>query len=126
MGCNCKNKKLSEVIKSVDENIKYDNNKNNSTALKIINYTFKTLLFLIVSALSLPIVVIFTFYILFKTLVLGDSINMNSAITSIGKALKLNKDNDSNEEDEDLIDEDNEDDYEIYDVDDITVEKKNN
>jgi hypothetical protein len=125
MGCNCKNEKLSEVIKSVDENIKYDNN-NNSTALKIINYTFKTFLFLIVSVLSLPIVVIFTFYVLFKTLVLGDSINMTGAITSIGKALKLNKGNDNNEEDEDLIDEDSEDEYEVYDVDDITVEKKNN
>ena len=103
-----------------------NNNNNNSTALKIINYTFKTFLFLIVSVLSLPIVVIFTFYVLFKTLVLGDSINMTGAITSIGKALKLNKGNDNNEEDEDLIDEDSEDEYEVYDVDDITVEKKNN
>lgn len=122
MGCNCKNKKISENNLDIND-VSFSQIKNKSITITAINYVLRFLMFVITSVISIPVVIVFTIYMLFKTILIGKSIDISGTMKSIGTMLKQKENNDENE---DEIDEDDEDDYEIYDVDDITVEKKNN
>ena len=110
-GCNCKN-----------NNQFYGNssNENDTIFKKIINYTLRSAIFLF-SLILLPIILIASVWVLFKTFVLNKEFNFFDFIKLINKKFKINNDDDDDDDDDDSdYDDDDDDEYELMDVEYIT------
>lgn len=107
MGCNCK-KDSNQYSVGSDVNV----------TKRILNYSFRIIMFSL-SLLTLPIIVIFSTWILFRTLVLNKDVNITEMLKGVIKAFKTK--NDDDDDDEDIYDD--EDEYELMDVENITYEK---
>lgn len=107
-GCNCKT-----------EDSVY-NGENLSLGKNILKYTFKVSVFSL-SLLTLPIIVIASIWILFRTLVLNKDVNITGMLKFMVKAFK--NANNSNDDDDDDDYYDDEDEYELMDVENITYQK---
>lgn len=119
MGCNCKNKNGVEDIDSNGSVNGIPNATNETNFSKIVKYTVKSLVFLLVLALF-PIISVFIIWFIFKTIVLNKQIDMKPMISFVGRKLK---DNVNEEEDyEDLTDA-NPDDYEVLEVEELNRSK---
>lgn len=108
MSCGCKNGSKS----GIDENQITDETKNEISNLSLIRrYTFRSITFLFALAL-LPVLLPIIIWMLFKTIVLTEQINMLPLLLHVGK--KLKKIGEAKEEDEEIekIEELNPDDYE--------------
>lgn len=110
MGCNCKNSAQAQQI-----------NDNRTTGVKVVHYTLKTLVFLLMIVL-LPVINLLLIYFMFKTLVLGKDVDVRPLLLAIGKKFKEKDD----EDDYDEIDYDTltPEDVVMVDVEDITDRHK--
>jgi len=112
MSCNCKNGAgaMGEMV----------NDLPNKSSNNVFKYVTKSIVFLI-SLIFLPIIVVFSVWLLFKTIVLNSSIDMKPMLMSIIKNFNTKIDD---EEDEELDDEEffslTEDDVILLDAEDIT------
>ncbi len=109
MGCNCKK----------DGN-QYNVDSDVNLTKRILNYSFRFIMFSL-SLITLPIIVIASIWILFRTLVLNKDVNITQILKFMIKASKKVKDDDDDDYDEDIYDD--EDEYELMDVENITYEK---
>ena len=110
MSCNCKNEK------SMDSMI--ENNGQNNTSNNFIKYTFKILAFTLFLVVS-PIVFLLVIWIVFKMLVLNNSVDIIPMLQFIANKIK-----EKDYEEDDYLDEDiTEDDLIMVDVEDITDKK---
>ena len=107
MGCNCKNDGNQYSVSS-DVNL----------TKRILNYSLRIIMFSL-SLLTLPIIVIASIWILFRTLVLNKDVNITGMLKFMVKAFK--NANNSNDDDDDYYDD--EDEYELMDVENITYQK---
>lgn len=113
MSCNCK----SGEGNSLNEEIEEKGEKN-----VIIGYISRSLLFLF-SLLLVPIILIFSVYFMFKTIVLNYDLNVKEMLKSLLKIMKrANSDYDDYDDDEDF-ETLTEDDVVLYDVEDLTEKK---
>ena len=111
MGCNCK-KDGNEYSVASDVNL----------TKRTINYSLRIIMFSL-SLLTLPIIVIASIWILFRTLVLNKDVNITGMLKFMVKAFK-NANNSNDDDDDDYYDdEDDEDEYELMDVENITYQK---
>ena len=110
MSCNCK-KDSNQYSVASDVNL----------TKRILNYSFRMIMFSL-SLLTLPIIVIFSTWFLFRTLVLNKEVNITEMLKGMIKTFKI-KNND--DDDDDIYDDiyDDEDEYELMDVENITHEK---
>lgn len=109
MGCNCK----GQTIDSVENK---DNNLDNKNGENIVKYFFKFLVFLLFVTFS-PIILIGILWLIFKMIVLNDSVDVKPILIKLGKKFK-------NIDEDDDFDELTNDDVVMLNVEDITV--KNN
>lgn len=109
MGCNCKNDGNQYSVSS-DVNL----------TKRILNYSLRIIMFSL-SLLTLPIIVIASIWILFRTLVLNKDVNITGMLKFMVKAFK--NANNSNDDDDDDDYYDDEDEYELMDVENITYQK---
>jgi hypothetical protein len=107
MGCNCKNNDNQYSVGS-DINL----------SKRILNYSLRTIMFSL-SLLTLPIILIFSVWLLFRTLVLNKDVNIYEMLKFMAKTFK----NKNNEDDYDDDIYDDEDEYELMDVENIIYEK---
>lgn len=133
MGCNCKNKKKLEDKEITNQEVVVNNKKSESIFIASLNYGLRFMMFVLTTIISMPIVTIFTIYMLFRTLVLNKNIDVTGILFSIGKLIQkrnIEKDVDDKDEDEDEWDVtlydglEDEDFSNIIETEDITVEKK--
>ena len=108
MGCNCKTQ--TEQY-SVESDVKLNK--------KIINYTLRSVVFLF-SLILLPIILVASIWIIFRTIVLNKEINVFEILNSLGNLLKSNKNDDDDDDNYEIEEEYDIDDYELMDVDYIT------
>lgn len=119
MSCNCK----SGVGNSLNEEIEEKGQKN-----VIIGYISRSLFFLF-SLLLVPIILIFSVYFMFKTIVLNYDLNVKEMLKSLLKIMKrANSDYDDDDDYDDFDDDEDfetltEDDVVLYDVEDLTEKK---
>jgi hypothetical protein len=115
MGCGCK--KDSNNGLTLSDSVS-EKNKNQ----KIVEYIPRTFLF-IFSLIIVPLIIPAVIWLLFKTIVLSDSIDVLPALKILGLKLKKmtnSEDDDEDDEDEDEVGEEeelNEENYELIDVD---------
>lgn len=109
MGCNCKGQNIDSLESKVD-------NLGNKNGKNIVKYFFKLLVFLLFVIFS-PIILIGVLWLIFKMIVLNDSVDVKPILIKLGKKLK------NNDEDDDFDGITN-DDVVMLNVEDITV--KNN
>ena len=110
MGCNCK-KDGNEYSVASDVNL----------TKRTINYSLRIIMFSL-SLLTLPIIVIASIWILFRTFVLNKDVNITGILKFMVKAFKnVNNSNDDDDDDDDYYDD--EDEYELMDVENITYQK---
>jgi len=118
MGCNsCKDKSNNlSVFKNAD--LPRNNQSEKTTGFLILEYSVKILLFLVTMMIS-PLILLFVWYLLFKTIVLNrGEVNMMPFLTASATKLGIGrpeKDYDSDDDYEDL-DVNNPDDYELVEV----------
>ncbi len=137
MGCNsCKNKNKTKNIEKKGNNKPNSNNvdKSNVTksktkltldklAVKILVTISKIIIYLIGIGISIPIIIPFTLYILFKTIFLNKGVDVSGALLAIGKTI-TNKRGNAEDYDDDYDDaEYDEADFEPVGVEDITDKK---
>ncbi len=112
MSCGCKNGSTS----GIDENQITDDTKKEISNLSLIRrYTFRGITFLFALAL-LPVILPIIVWMLFKTIVLTEQINMLPLLLHVGKKLKKIGEPKEEEEEEENIEELNQDDYELIGV----------
>jgi hypothetical protein len=110
MACNCKNDGNEYSVAS-DVNL----------TKRIINYSLRIIMFSL-SLLTLPIIVIASIWILFRTLVLNKDVNITGMLKFMVKAFKnANNNHDDDDDDDDYYDDEEE--YELMDVENITYQK---
>jgi hypothetical protein len=110
MACNCK-KDGNEYSVASDVNL----------TKRIINYSLRIIMFSL-SLLTLPIIVIASIWILFRTLVLNKDVNITGMLKFMVKAFKnANNNHDDDDDDDDYYDDEEE--YELMDVENITYQK---
>ena len=109
MACNCKNDGNQYSVAS-DVNL----------TKRIINYSLRIIMFSL-SLLTLPIIVIASIWILFRTLVLNKDVNITGMLKFMVKAFKNANNNHDDDDDDDYYDD--EDEYELMDVENITYQK---
>jgi len=109
MSCNCKNGGASQTFDTTS-----NKSKNNVT-----KYVLKSFIFL-VSLILLPVIIGFVVWVMFKIIVLNDSVDLKPLMVSMLRSLQANSD----EEDEEIDDEEfyslTEDDVILMEADDIT------
>jgi hypothetical protein len=110
MSCNCKKDDIQYSVAS-DVNL----------TKRILNYSFRMIMFSL-SLLTLPIILIFSTWFLFRTLVLNKEVNITEILKFIIKKFTNKKINDDDDYDDDIYDDDD-DEYELMDVENITYEK---
>ena len=104
MGCStCKNKNTE---KKVDDR---------PLGLKVIGLLFRFILFIIASIVTSIIVIPFSVYMLFKTILLEEAIDFTGILLTMGGKLKRNYDDEDDDEDE----------FEFEDEDEIVLLDKN-
>ena len=115
-GCNCKNKNLNDTTSNDD--IVNNNPIHNSFIVKVLIMGLKIVLTTFIGIISIPFIILFTEYMLFKTIVFSRSVNFDKIRDSIAKKLKFK---DKEEDDDDDDDEENHEEYEykIFDVEEI-------
>jgi hypothetical protein len=111
MSCNCK-KDGNQYSVASDVNL----------TKRILNYSLRIIMFSL-SLLTLPIILIGSIWVLFRTLVLNKDVNVAEMLKFIVKASKRVKDNDDYDDDDDYGDEEE---YELMGVENITYEKTDN
>lgn len=102
MGCNCKNKNVLNGDNS-------SNKGKNALWVSIIEYSTKTLIFLLSLVFIIPIINVYLIYLLFKMVVLNkniDAVDMLNSIIKLGKRLNVDEDEEEDEEEEEDYDED--------------------
>jgi hypothetical protein len=130
MACtSCKktnSEKYNDILKKcIGENCE----KPNKISKRILHYVARSLIFLFLVVLIVPIIIPITIYVLFVTTILSDSINLVPMLVYIGKKLfNTNKgdedeDEDSEYEDDKEFDEFLDEDYEPINHHDITIIK---
>ena len=108
MGCNsCKDNKSAENLAVYNNADKLDSNENRGPVFALFAFTIKLFLYFVTMLIS-PLILLFIWYILFKTIILNkDQINMMPFLISVGSKLGIGRKK---------IDYDNDDDYEDLDV----------
>jgi hypothetical protein len=99
MGCNCKNDGNQYSVAS-DVNL----------TKRIFNYSIRIMIFSL-SLLTLPIILIISILVMFRTLVLNKEVNITEILKFMFKAFKNRNVNDDDDDDDY-----NDDDYELMDV----------
>lgn len=111
MGCGCKKDSNNDLMLS--DSVSEKNKK-----IKNVEYISRTFLFLF-SLIIVPLIIPVVIWLLFKTIVLSDSIDVLPALKILGLKLKKMTDDDDEEEEEEEDGEDfNEEEYELIDVED--------
>ena len=110
MGCNCKNKNLSDIIS--EGGIKSSNKK--MWHVHVVSYIVKSVAFLLTLIIGLPILNVYVIYLIFKFLVLNKNLNTNDLVSSLVTLTKKYTPKDDDDDDDD------DDEFELTDVDDIT------
>jgi hypothetical protein len=121
MSCNCKNNV------NIDQVLEGNKGPSLPTGETIIKYTLKVLAF-ILFVLMLPILNVYIIWLIFKTLVLNESVDIMPLLMKIGKKFK-DIENDDDDDEIFVGDEYNsytEDDVVMLDAVDITDEEKDN
>ena len=117
MGCNCKNKNVLNGDNSSNEG-------KNALWVSIIEYSTKTLIFLLSLVFIIPIINAYLIYLLFKMVVLNkniDAVDMLNSIIKLGKRLNVDEDEEEDEEEEDY----DEDELVLTEYEDISIYDKN-
>jgi hypothetical protein len=113
MSCNCKKPNTNLELEKTET----------TNRLKILNTIFNFLTFLLVFVISVPMVVPFVGYLLFKSIVLKDNtINTFNLFYKIGKKLMESEDS---SDDGELEDDDDNYELELEDVELVNVEESN-
>jgi hypothetical protein len=108
MGCKtCKGK----TKPSFDETLDKNNKEKKSIIVKIIEYTSKTIVFLIIACILIPFIIPILIYVLFITIVLSKGVDIMPLLVHVGK--KIFRD-DYDEDDEEEEEDDDEFDQEAY------------
>ena len=117
MGCNCKNKNVLNGESSSNEG-------KNALWVSIIEYSVKTLIFLLSLVFIIPIINVYLIYLLFKMVVLNknvETVDMLNSIIKLGKRLNVDEDEEDDEEEEDY----DEDELVLTEYEDISIYDKN-
>ena len=109
MGCGCSSKSKNDEVFS----------KNTPKEL-FIKYSFKTIGFILLMVL-LPLINLILIWFMFKTFVIGDSIDLIRMFENINKKIGPKNDDEEEYEDDDEDDELTDDDVILLDVDDIKI-----
>jgi uncharacterized membrane protein len=105
MGCNCKNSSVETESEKIEKTNK----------IKVFNIALNFIAFLIVTCIVIPLIIPFTIYVLFKTIVLRNSdMNVTSNLLKLGKKMMEKENSNKDDESYDLFE--NNDDYELTDV----------
>jgi len=111
MSCNCKSdKKMNDYLK--------DGESSESLSQVMLKYIFKSLVFLLL-LVTLPIIVLFIIWFMFKMIVLNKEVNVKPLLVAIGK--KFQQPMDDHEDDYEIL---TEDEVVMVDVEDITNRSK--
>lgn len=127
MGCKtCKGKPKNTFGDTVNEY----NEKEKSTGVKIVEYTSKFIVFLLVTTILVPFIIPVLIIVLFKTLVLSHNLDIMPLLIHVGKKIFKDDNDDDDDYDEDEEDEDfdefDQDEYEELNKEDIVVLNNHN
>lgn len=108
MGCNsCKDNKSAENLAIYKNADNLDSNESRGPVFALFGFTIKLFLYFVTMLIS-PLILLFIWYILFKTIILNKGqINMMPFLISVGSKLGIGRKK---------IDYDNDDDYEDLDI----------
>jgi hypothetical protein len=124
MGCNtCKGKPKV----SFDETLKEHKEEKKSTGFKLVEYTSKIIIFLIISAILTPFIIPLLIIVLFKTIVLSQGVDITPLLLHVGKKIfKDDEDEYDEDEEEEDFEEFDQDEYEELNKEDIIVLNNHN
>ena len=124
MGCNtCKGKSKPTFEETLKE---YKAEEKKSLGGKIIEYTSKFIVFLIVSAILIPFIIPILIFVLFKTIVLSHSVDIMPLLIHVGKRIFKEEDEYDEDEEEEDLEEFDQDEYEELNKNDIVVLNNHN